>query len=40
MDAIIRIASVLMGRTYASDAIRTPSSLGIGDLSAEALGGL
>jgi opine dehydrogenase len=40
MDAMIHIASVLMERAYASEAIRTPTSLGIGDLSAEALGSL
>lgn len=40
MDAMIHIASVLMGRDYAGDALRTPTSLGIDDLSAEALGSL
>ena len=40
MDAMIHITSVLMKRAYASEAIRTPTSLGIGDLSAEALGSL
>lgn len=40
MDAMIHIASILMGRAYAIEAIRTPTSLGIGDLSAEALGSL
>jgi opine dehydrogenase len=40
MDAVIHLASVLMGREYAAEAIRTPLSLGIGDLSAEALGNL
>jgi len=40
MDAMIHITSVLMERGYASEAIRTPASLGIGDLSADALGSL
>jgi opine dehydrogenase len=40
MDAVIHLASVLMERAYASEAIRTPTSLGISDLSAEALGSL
>lgn len=40
MDAVIHLASVLMDRDYATEAIRTPASLGIGDLSAEALGSL
>lgn len=40
MDAIIQLASVLMGRDYAGEAPRTPISLGIGDLSAEELGSL
>ncbi len=40
MDAVIHLTSVLMARAYAIEAIRTPTSLGIGDLSAEALGSL
>ena len=40
MDAVIHLTSVLMARAYATEAIRTPTSLGIGDLSAEALGNL
>ena len=40
MDAMIHLTSVLMARAYATEAIRTPTSLGIGDLSAEALGRL
>jgi len=40
MDAMIHLTSVLMARAYATEAIRTPTSLGIGDLSAEALGNL
>ncbi len=39
MDAIIRIASVLMARDYAAEAKRTPASLGIGDRSVEELAG-
>ncbi len=40
MDAIIQITSVLMGRDYAAEALRTPESLGIGDRSAEELAGM
>ena len=40
MDAMIHLTSVLMARAYATEAIRTPTSLGIGDFSAEALGRL
>ena len=40
MDAIIQVASVLMARDYAAEALRTPASLNIADLSAEALGKL
>ena len=40
MDAIIRVTSVLMDRDYAGEALRTPESLGIGDLSPEELGSL
>jgi len=40
MDAIIHITSTLMNRDYAAEALRTPASLGIGDLSAEELGKL
>ena len=40
IDSIIRLASVLMNRDYAGEALRTPGSLGIADLSAEALGSL
>ena len=35
IDSIIRLASVLMNRDYAGEALRTPESLGIGGLSAE-----
>ncbi len=40
MDAIIQVTSVLMDRDYAGEALRTPESLGIGDLSATELGRL
>ncbi len=40
MDAMIQMTSVLMNRDYAGEALRTPTTLGIGDLSAEALGSL
>jgi opine dehydrogenase len=40
MDSIIQITSVLMGRDYAAEALRTPESLGIGGRSAEDLGSL
>ena len=38
MDAIIQVASVLMARDYAGEALRTPASLNIAELSAEELG--
>lgn len=37
MDAVIHLASVLMGRDYVAEAPRTPGSLGIGDLSIDEL---
>jgi opine dehydrogenase len=40
MDAIIQVTSVLMAHDYAGEAMRTPTSLGIDDLSAEELGSL
>ena len=40
MDSIIRLASALMGRDYAAEALRTPDTLGIADLSAAELGAL
>ena len=40
MDAVIQLASVLMDRDYAAEALRTPESLGIGSLAAEQLGNL
>ncbi len=40
MDAIIQVTSVLMAHDYAGEALRTPATLGIAELSAEALGDL
>jgi opine dehydrogenase len=40
MDAVIQVASVLMARDYSSEALRTPDSLGIANLSADELGRL
>ena len=40
MDAMIQLTSVLMARDYAAEAVRTPDSLGIGQLSALELGRL
>lgn len=40
VDATIRITSVLMGRDYEAEALRTPASLGIEKLSCSALGSL
>lgn len=40
IDAIIQVTSVLMNRDYAAEALRTPESLGIGDLTVEELGNL
>lgn len=40
MDAVIHVSSVLMGRDYSGEAMRTPTALGIGELSVEALGTL
>lgn len=37
IDAIIHVTSVLMDRDYADEALRTPQSLGIGDMTAEQL---
>ena len=34
IDAVIQVTSVLMARDYAGEAVRTPESLGIGELSA------
>jgi opine dehydrogenase len=40
IDAVIQVTSVLMARDYAGEAVRTPASLGIAELSAADLGGL
>ncbi|MGI9237068.1 MAG: NAD/NADP octopine/nopaline dehydrogenase family protein [Woeseiaceae bacterium] len=40
MDAVIQVASVLMARDYAGEALRTPASLGIAAHSAKELGKL
>jgi len=40
IDSVIQMASVLMDRDYATEALRTPRSLGIGDYSLEELGNL
>jgi opine dehydrogenase len=40
IDALIHIASVLMARDYAGEAMRTPESLGIAEFSAQELGKL
>ena len=40
IDGIIQVTSILMNRDYAAEALRTPASLGIENLSAEQLGSL
>ena len=40
IDAVIQVTSVLMARDYADEALRTPESLGISELSAAELGSL
>ncbi|GLS91059.1 hypothetical protein GCM10007916_21270 [Psychromonas marina] len=40
IDAIIQLTSVLMNRDYATEALRTPKTLGIAGLSVEELGNL
>ncbi len=37
MDAVINVATIVMARDYRAEALRTPESLGIADLSAEQL---
>ena len=37
MDAVINVASIVMARDYRAEALRTPESLGIAELSAEEL---
>jgi opine dehydrogenase len=40
MDAVIKVASIVMARDYRAEALRTPDTLGIADRSAEELGTL
>ncbi len=40
IDAMIQVTSTLMAHDYASEALRTPETLGIGNLSAEEIGAL
>jgi opine dehydrogenase len=40
IDSIIQLTSVLMNRDYSAEALRTPESLGIGELTAEEIAGL
>jgi len=40
MDAVIKVATIVMARDYRAEALRTPESLGIGDLSTAELSGL
>lgn len=40
MDAIIKVATIVMARDYREEALRTPDTLGIADLSVEELGKL
>ena len=40
IDAVIQVTSVLMGRDYAGEAVRTPETLGIAELSVAELGSL
>lgn len=40
IDAVINVATIVMARDYRAEALRTPQSLGIADLSAEELAGL
>ena len=37
IDAVIKVATIVMARDYRAEALRTPESLGIADLSAEQL---
>ena len=37
MDAVINVASIVMARDYRAEALRTPESLGIAELSAKEL---
>jgi opine dehydrogenase len=40
IDSLIRLASVLMNRDYSGEALRTPESLGIGQLNAQQIAAL
>ena len=40
IDAIIQVTSILMQRDYAAEALRTPESLGISNLTSGQLGNL
>ena len=40
IDSMIQLTSVLMNRDYAGEALRTPDTLGIGDLTAEQISAL
>ena len=40
IDAVISVASVVMGRDYKTEALRTPASLGIANCSIEELASL
>ena len=40
IDSLIQLASVLMNRDYAGEALRTPESLGIGELTADQISSL
>jgi len=40
MDAVIKVATIVMARDYQAEALRTPGTLGIADCSAEELGAL
>ena len=40
IDSMVQLASVLMNRDYAGEALRTPESLGIGELTAEQISSL
>ena len=37
MDAVIKVATIVIARDHRAEALRTPKSLGIADLSAEQL---
>ncbi len=37
MDAVIKVATIVMARDYRAEALRTPTTLGIADYSIEEL---